>query len=476
MATRFEEVQIERVRANSANIREDLGDLERLSAEVKTIGIKQPLVVYPHPVLEGDFVIQDGHRRRQAAINAGLSTVPVVVVDAPLRGELDDVETMLTTGRNHAALSKLDEAKGFQRLLDLGLNESTIGKKFKQPKSEIVAKARVKRSAVEVQEAYGVGRLGLDDVKKLQELEDAGQTGLYERVVETIANGDKRYTLDLERTIARAEQDVRKAELKARMDAAGAPSAPQDASWSSKWDRMPDAEGEELTDEEHVAAGHYWLAKGYDTVEVVWFAPLAVARPEISEAEKEEKKQLKALSAELSISYQVRSMAVTKSIASKANDAYATDHELLCELLLHDVLNLDDDSLGDITGIHCPDGLVAYTEAHSEWKERVRAAVTKFSWGQLARAATYKRWRDTDRQLRFAKNFDRTVYDWANRRTWINTVQSHFGYELDQAEQDVIELFKAKGGTYSSRELTEGTNRRVEEDVTIIRDGAEVSE
>lgn len=470
MVTRFEEIAIEQVRPNKANIREDLGDLERLTEEIRTLGVISPLIVYPHPELEGDFLVKDGHRRRQAAVNAGRSVLLCVIVDAPARGEMDDVEAMLTTGRNHLALSVLEEARGFQRLLDLGLNESTIGKKFKKPKSEIIAKARVKRSPEAVQQAYGFGRLDLEGVKKLQELEDAGQAGLYERVVETIGNGDKRYTLDLERTIARAQQQQDKAELQEHMEALGAPEAPDDVTYSNKWDWARDVEGEELSEEEHVVAGHYWRPPGYSESAVRWYVPLAVAKPDISEEEKEHKKQLRALNGELSLSYVVRRQFIANQIISKDGAGEDADKELLFELLWNGITKLDDETLGDISGIHCPAGAKDWGQERDAWTERVKAAVEKLSWRQLTRAAAYAGQKDTDRQLRFAKNFDRTVYDWAHRQRWLEQAQTHFGYRLDQAEQDTLELFKAKGGTYSSRELTEGTNRRVEEDVAVRKD------
>ncbi|WP_343317746.1 ParB/RepB/Spo0J family partition protein [Arthrobacter sp. TMP15] len=469
MATRFEEIAIGQVRPNKANIREDLGDLDRLTEEIRTLGVVSPLIVYPHPELEGDYLVKDGHRRRQAAVNADKSFLPCIVVDAPVRGEMDDVEAMLTTGRNHRALTALEEAKGFQRLLDLGLNESTIGKKFKKPKSEIIAKARVKSSPEAVQQAYGFGRLDLEGVKKLQELEDAGQPGLYARVVETIGNADKRYTLHLERTIARAEQEHAQAEVQQLMDALEAPQAPQDVTYSNKWDHVPDVEGEELNDEEHVAAGHYWTNSTYNP-EPKWYRPLTVAKPDLSEVEKEEKKKLRALNVELSVSYQVRRQFIANQILSKDGAGEVADKELLFDLLWGDITKLDDETLGDISSIHCPVQAKEYGKERNDWLARTKAAVQKLSWKQLARAAAYANAKDTDRQLRFAKNFDRTVYDWSNRQRWLEQVQTHFGHRLDQAEQDTLELFKTKGGSYSSREMTEGLNRRVEEDVTVIKD------
>src|SRR6185312_5393755 len=147
---RLEELQIEMIRVNPANIRSDIDTntdkMQRLSNEIKTMGLVEPLRVYPHPEIEGDYLLQDGHRRRLAAIAAGLSTVPCLIVDAPKRGTLEDIEVMMTTGRNHEILTVLEEARGFQAMLDLGLSESTIEKKYKKPKSEIATKAKIDKA------------------------------------------------------------------------------------------------------------------------------------------------------------------------------------------------------------------------------------------------------------------------------------------------------------------------------------------
>lgn len=69
---------------------------------VKRFGFLQPMLVRPDPNQKGGFVACDGHHRLRAAQEAGLTTVPVVVVEATdaeadalqvsmnrLRGDLD---------------------------------------------------------------------------------------------------------------------------------------------------------------------------------------------------------------------------------------------------------------------------------------------------------------------------------------------------------------------------------------------------
>lgn len=468
----YEEVDIARVRANPANIRESLGDLTRLTAEIKTMGVQQPLKVYPHPTLAGDFLIQDGHRRRQAAVNAGKTALPVFIVDPPARGELDDVETMLTTGRNHQALTKLEEARGFQRLLDLGLNESTIGKKFKKPKSEIVTKARVASSTESVKSLYGRGRFDLEDVKRLQDLEDAGQTGVFAEVLGKIDEAvDLNRGVNLENLIARATDEQVLTAVREELTALGGVEAPEEAYYSNQYDRVdhrdaPDDGG--FTVEAHIAAGHLFYVT-YSNPAPKWYTKLTVAKPSLSDLEKEEKQAQRKLSAGLSAAFQVRRRFIVEQIRTKdGGTGEAVDKAMLFKALWYDISKLDAVTLGDIVGFHRPDDATDYTQEGREWMDKVKTAMSKLSWRQIARAAAYSADQDTDKQLRFPKNFDRTSYDWTNRRRWLHEAQTDFGYQLDPAELEALQHFADKGGSYHTSNIPEGETRNPAEDVVIF--------
>lgn len=468
----YEEVDISRVRANPANIRESLGDLTRLTTEVKTMGVQQPVKVYAHPTLAGDFLIQDGHRRRQAAINAGLTKLPVLIVGMPARGELEDIETMLTTGRNHQALTRIEEARGFQRLLDLGLHESTIGKKFKKPKSEIVAKARVTASPESVQSLYSRGRFDLEDVKQLQDLEDAGQAGVFEEVLGKLdeAVGANR-GVNLHHLIARAADEQALAAVREQLTALGAVEAPEDVTYSNQYDRVfhadsPDDGGYTL--DAHIAAGHVFHVT-YSDPTPKWYTKLAVAKPSLSDLERAEKQAQRKLAPGLSAAFQVRRRFIVEQIRTKNGGAgEAEDQAMLFELLWYGISKLDAVTLGDIVGFHMPDGANNYTAEGIAWENKAKAAMSKLSWGQLTRAAAYAAKQDTDKQLRFPKNFDRESYDWTNRRRWLNEAQTNFGYRLDPAELETLEHFAEKGGSYNPGTIPEGSNRNPKEDVTVL--------
>ncbi|WP_309080307.1 ParB/RepB/Spo0J family partition protein [Zhihengliuella sp.] len=453
---KLEEIEIEKIRPNPANVRMDAENdptLERLADEIGTMGVVTPILVYPHPDIDGDYMVQEGHRRRLAALRAGLSTMPCLVLDAPARGELADLEVMMTTGRNHKPLNVLEEAHGFQRMLDLGLSESTIGKKFKKPKSEILTKARLTKAPEPIQDAYSFGRLDLLDVKKLQDLEDQGATGIVDRVVEEIARNEKmKYRTNVAHKIADAERRQRGETNQQRLDEAGAKQAPNDASYNGKFARATDLD----SDAEHISAGHLYMID-FDG-ETTWWAPLKKA-VEVSEEEKAEKQRIRALNGGLGISFRVREQFLVDQVRKKDGGvSEKQDTALLLDALWSDIRRLDDHLLGDVVGIMPPDGDM-WTEAYTDWTERCRKKLAAFTWRQLARLAAVAKHRDLDKKLRTTGGFDRVGRSeygsnegvWRHRADWYRLLQDGFGYRLDQSEQDALAWAIDKAG--ESRDL-----------------------
>ncbi len=80
-------VSIDRIEPNPVQPRNEVDAkwLEELAASIRCYGLMQPLEVVPILGRRGFFQIVDGERRRQAAILAGLSKVPVRVRDAQRR-------------------------------------------------------------------------------------------------------------------------------------------------------------------------------------------------------------------------------------------------------------------------------------------------------------------------------------------------------------------------------------------------------
>ena len=93
----------------------DKGSLEELTNSIKQQGVIQPIVVRPDKSSEGKYEIVAGERRWLASQNAGLHEVPVVILD------IDDVKSLefaIVENVQRQDLNPIEEAKGYQRLID----------------------------------------------------------------------------------------------------------------------------------------------------------------------------------------------------------------------------------------------------------------------------------------------------------------------------------------------------------------------
>jgi len=93
----------------------DKEGLEELTNSIKKQGIIQPIVVRPDKSSVGKYEIIAGERRWLASQNAGLHEVPVVILN------VDDVKSLefaLVENVQRQDLNPIEEAKGYQRLVD----------------------------------------------------------------------------------------------------------------------------------------------------------------------------------------------------------------------------------------------------------------------------------------------------------------------------------------------------------------------
>jgi len=89
--------------------------LKGLADSIGTKGVLQPLLVRPHPTQMGEFEIIAGERRWRAAQLAQVHQVPVIVREF---NDLETLEVALIENLQRQDLSPLEEADGYQRLMD----------------------------------------------------------------------------------------------------------------------------------------------------------------------------------------------------------------------------------------------------------------------------------------------------------------------------------------------------------------------
>ena len=183
-----------------ANIRGDLGVTPEFVETIKGMGVLKDLDVYP--TLTG-LVVLDGHRRHRAAIEAGLETVPVRIVD--VANDLDRIGLQLTENDEHAHTSTVDRARAINQLVLMGLPAAELRKRGVRA-SEATMARRVANASQEVADLGESATLGLDDLAKIAEAEDELPEDIAGMIVEEIRRDPGRIDHFLERARDKARR------------------------------------------------------------------------------------------------------------------------------------------------------------------------------------------------------------------------------------------------------------------------------
>lgn len=186
-----------------ANIRGDLGVTPEFVETVAGLGVLKDIDVYP--TLTG-LVVLDGHRRHRAAIEAGLETVPVRIVD--VAGELDRIGLQLTENDEHAHTSSADRARAINQLVLMGLPASELRKRGVRA-SEATMARRIANASQEVADLGESANLGLDDLAKIAEAEDELPEDIAGMVVEEIRRDPDR----IDHLLERARDEARRRQV-----------------------------------------------------------------------------------------------------------------------------------------------------------------------------------------------------------------------------------------------------------------------
>lgn len=195
-----------------SNIRADLRVGPEFVETIAGLGVLKDIDVYP--TLTG-LVVLDGHRRHRAAIEAGLETVPVRIVD--VAGELERIGLQLTENDAHEHTSAVDRARAINQLVLMGLPAAELRKRGVKA-SEATLARRVVNASQEVADLGESANLGLDDLAKIAEAEADLPEDIAGMAVEEIrqAPGKIDHVLERARDEARRRQVYEDAVLELR--------------------------------------------------------------------------------------------------------------------------------------------------------------------------------------------------------------------------------------------------------------------
>ena len=192
---------IDHITPHPNNPRKDLGDLTELAASIKARGILQNLTVVrrAHPKLDL-FTCIIGHRRLAAAKLAGLETVPCTVADMT---DKEQLATMLTENMQRSDLTLLEQANGFQMMMDLG--ETTVTLAQKTGLSETTVRHRIKLSEMDQGTLIKKieGGATLTDLIRLEQVKDIK---IRNKVLEALGGYNFNYDLNTVLTAQKADE------------------------------------------------------------------------------------------------------------------------------------------------------------------------------------------------------------------------------------------------------------------------------
>nr|DAM91567.1 MAG TPA: chromosome partitioning protein [Caudoviricetes sp.] len=183
-----------------SDIRADLRVGPEFVETIAGLGVLKDIDVYP--TLTG-LVVLDGHRRHRAAIEVGLETVPVRIVD--VAGEAERIGLQLTENDEHAHTSAVDRARAINQLVLLGMPAAELRKRGVRA-SEATMARRVANASQEVADLGESASLGLDGLAKVAEAEAELPKDIAAEVVEEIREAPEKIDHVLERAWGEARR------------------------------------------------------------------------------------------------------------------------------------------------------------------------------------------------------------------------------------------------------------------------------
>jgi len=147
--------------------------LDELTNSIKERGVIQPIVVRPDKVNTGKYEIIAGERRWLASQNAGLHEVPVVILDVD---DIKSLEFAIVENVQRQDLNPIEEAKGYQRLVDdFNYNQDKLSKFIGKSRSYIANSLRLLGLPAEVLTLVESGHLTAGHARTLIGLNNSSE-------------------------------------------------------------------------------------------------------------------------------------------------------------------------------------------------------------------------------------------------------------------------------------------------------------
>jgi ParB/RepB/Spo0J family partition protein len=167
--TTITEIPTSKLKPAKDNIRSELGDVTELATSIQSHGLQVPLIVVPN----GDgqtFEVVAGGRRLAAARKLKLATV-----ECDVRGPMTDVDrvaTMIAENVQRRSLTPTDEARAYQRLVDLGWSQRKVGEEFGITQPQVSKRLSLLELPTEAQKEVDAGGITIPEALELTKIRD----------------------------------------------------------------------------------------------------------------------------------------------------------------------------------------------------------------------------------------------------------------------------------------------------------------
>ncbi len=155
--------------------------IQELSQSIRQHGLIQPILVRPHPTIEGTYEIVAGERRWRAAQKAQLHEVPVII------RELDDTTTLeiaLIENLQREDLNAVDEARALRQLADqFEYTHEQVAERVGKSRSYVANMLRLVDLAAPVQAMVVDGKLSAGHARTLLILDQDQQIEQAKKIV-----------------------------------------------------------------------------------------------------------------------------------------------------------------------------------------------------------------------------------------------------------------------------------------------------
>ncbi len=140
--------------------------LAELSASIREKGIIEPLIVTK--TMEEGFELIAGERRLRASKMAGLTEVPVVVLNV---SDTESLELAIIENIQREDLNPVEEALAYQSLVDCGDSQEEVAKKVGRQRATVANFLRLLKLPKEALDAVAGGEVSMGHAKAILSLE-----------------------------------------------------------------------------------------------------------------------------------------------------------------------------------------------------------------------------------------------------------------------------------------------------------------